>query len=181
MYTPDSTVPSSCPTPITGHAAAQPIRLDISRLEENVSQYLGQQIASSTLHVYGSGHCYMSFCQGANIQPLQLSEHTLCKFIAHLAGEGLAHQSIKIYLSALSHYHIMSGRGNPFVASAFPLLQYVLRGIERSPTHAPRQPRLSAVLRLIKVQWSPMAATGQQQRLTTLCCGLHAASASLGL
>ena len=144
-------------------------------MEENVSLYLGKALAPSTLRSYGTGQRrYIAFCQDANFQPLPLSEHTLCIFVAHLASEGLTHQTIKSYLSALRHYHIMSGRGDPFIGSAFPLLQYVLRGIKRSPTHAPRQPRLPitpAILRLLKVVWSPLAVSDPDYiMLWAACC-----------
>ena len=138
-------------------------------MEENVSLYLGKALAPSTLRSYGTGQRrYIAFCQDANFQLLPLSEHTLCIFVAHLASEGLTHQTIKSYLSALRHYHIMSGRGDPFIGSAFPLLQYVLRGIKRSPTHAPRQPCLPitpAILWLLKVVWSPLAVSGHSFRI----------------
>ena len=146
-----------------------------SQLEENVSLYLGKALAPSTLRSYGTGQRrYIAFCQDANLQPLPLSEHTLCIFVAHLASEGLTYQTIKSYLSALRQYHIMSGRGDPFIGSAFPLLQYVLRGIKRSPTHAPRQPRLPitpAILRLLKVVWSPLAVSDPDYiMLWAACC-----------
>ena len=141
-------------------------------MEENVSLYLGKALAPSTLRFYHTGQChYIAFCQDANFQPLPLSEHTLCIFVAHLASEGLTHQTIKSYLSALRHYHIMSGRGDPFIV---PLLQYVLRGIKRSPTHAPRQPRLPitpAILRLLKFVWSPLAVSDPDYiMLWAACC-----------
>jgi hypothetical protein len=94
--------------------------MDITKLE-GVSQYLGKVLVPTTLCSYSSGQRrYLAFCRQTNLQPLQ------CKFAAHLATEGLTHQSIKLYLSAIRHFHIMAGRGDPFIGNAFPLLQYVL-------------------------------------------------------
>ena len=102
----------------------------------------------------------MAFCSAANISPLPLVEHTLCMFVTYLARDGLTHQTIKSYLSAIRHYHILAGRGDPFVRNPFPLLQYVLRGIKRSPAHSPRLPRMPitpAILRILKDQWATAA------------------------
>ena len=138
-----STQPLTRATVSSGHVAAQQARLDIPHLEESVSFYLEKALAPSTLRTYSSGlHRYMVFCTAANLQPIPLAEHTLCMFAAQLAKEGLTHQTIQSYLSAIRHFHIYSGQGDPFVAAPFPLLQYVLRGIKRSPSHAARQPRL---------------------------------------
>lgn len=127
------------------------------------------------IRAYGTGQRrYLRFCQDASFQPLPISEHTLCMFAAHLAREGLTHQTIKMYLSAVRHYHIMAGQGDPFMGSAFPLLQYVLRGIKRSPAHPPRQLRLPitpAILRSLKAVWSPRAELDPDYiMLWAACC-----------
>ena len=137
--------------------------------------FLGKALAPSTLCSYGSGQRrYLNFCRDASFQPLPVSEHTLCTFVAHLARERLTHQTIKTYLSAVRHYHIMAGQGAPFVGSAFPLLQYVLRGIKRSPAHPPRQLRLPitpAILRSLKAVWSPRAMSDSDYiMLWAACC-----------
>ena len=125
----------SSPSPIPqSHADPQPARLDVVQLEENVSWYLGKALAPSTVRSYASGQRrYLKFCREAQVEPSPFVEHTLCMFCAHLASEGLSHQTIKSYLSAIRHYHIVEGKGDPFIANVFPLLQYVLRGIKRSP------------------------------------------------
>ena len=74
----------------------------------------------------------------------------------------------------MRYYHIIAGRGDPFIGSAFPLLQYVRRGIKRSPTQTPREPRLPmtpATLRLLKAQWSTLAVTDPDHiMLWAACC-----------
>lgn len=144
-------------------------------MEESVSFYLEKALAPSTLRTYSSGlHRYMVFCTAANLQPIPLAEHTLCMFAAQLAKEGLTHQTIKSYLSAIRHFHIYSGQGDPFVAAPFPLLQYVLRGIKRSPSHAARQPRLPitpVIMRILKQHWANAATRDQDNiMLWAACC-----------
>ena len=164
------------PTAIVGHAAAQPARLDVIQLEENVSWYLGKALAPSTTRSYASGQRrFLTFCQDSQVEPSPLVEHTLCMFCAHLAREGLSHQTIKSDLSAIRHCHIMEGKGDPFIANAFPLLQYVLRGIKRSPANPSRQPRLPitpAVLLQLKRVWSPLALTDRDYTMLWAACCL---------
>ncbi|KAL5477312.1 hypothetical protein EMCRGX_G024096 [Ephydatia muelleri] len=76
---------------------------------------------------------YLTFCSEDHVQPLPTNEETLCKFVAWLFVQGLSHQTMKSYLSAVRHLQITSGVGDPF-ASEMPKLQYVLKGarIERS-------------------------------------------------
>ena len=79
-------------------------------------------LAPSTLRSYGTGQRhYMVFCQQASLHLLPFSEQVLCKFVEHLASEGLTHQTIKSYLSAIRHFHITAGQGDPFIDSAFPM------------------------------------------------------------
>ena len=99
----------------------------------------------------------MAFCSAVDISPLPLVEHTLCMFVTYLARDGLTHQTIKSYLSAIRHFHILAGQGDPFIGNPFPLLQYVLRGIKRSPVHSPRLLRMPitlTILRALKDQWA---------------------------
>ena len=97
------------------HAAPQPTRLDIFQLEDSVSEYLARSLTPATLRTYGSGQRrYLAFCTAANLPPMPITEHTLCTFAAHLAKDGLSHQTIKSYLSAIRHYHILAGQGDPF-------------------------------------------------------------------
>jgi len=149
--------------------------LDIHQLEESVSFFLGRALAPSTLRAYGSGQRrFLAFCSAANLEPSPLSERTLCMFVAHLANEGLSHQTIKLYLSAIRHLHIVSGLGDPFVGDPFPRLQYVIRGIKWSPSRAARQPRLPitpAILRVLKEQWAAAAVNDPDYvMLWAACC-----------
>ena len=42
-----------------------------------------------------------------------MCEQSLCQYVVSLANGGLAHASIKCYLSAVRHLHIEEGWGDP--------------------------------------------------------------------
>ncbi len=92
--------------------------------------------------------------------------------MAKLGSEALAYQTVQCYLSVVRHYSIMAGHGDPFSPGAFPMLQYVLRGVRRSP-RPPTQPRLPItprILRLIKNQWAPHGGETDYRMLWAACC-----------
>ena len=51
--------------------------------------------------------------------------------ISYLANEGLAHQTIKSYLSAVCHLQISYGHPDPHIGD-MPRLEQVLKGIKSS-------------------------------------------------
>ena len=117
-------------------ATASSPRLDLNQLETNVSHYLGQALAPTTLQSYQSSQRrFTQFCDQAGLHPLPLSEKMLSLFVSHLAADWLAHQTIKCYLSAVRFFHISAGHANLFSPGAFPRLQYVLGDIKRAPRH----------------------------------------------
>ena len=61
-------------------------------------------------------------------------------FASRLAEEGLAHQTIKVYLSAVRNLHVTAGLHDEFSKQLTPKLEMVLRGIkkEAAKTKAPR-------------------------------------------
>ena len=80
----------------------------------------------------------MLFCAQANLSPLLATEETLCRFVAHLAREGL---TISGYLSAVRHLLIEAGF-TPRAREESPRLRYVLRGVSRSQAAEVRPRRL---------------------------------------
>ena len=174
MFSTGVQVPIPNTTAADGHVTASAPRLDLSQLEANVSVYLEQALAPSTLRTYTSGqHRFLRFCQDADLSPLPLTEQTLSFFVAYLGREGLTHQTIKCYLSALHFMQIKAGQGDPFAAGAFPQVQYVLRGIKRSPrlrSPRPRLPITPAILRQLRVVWSPLASDPDYVMLWAACC-----------
>ena len=93
---------------------------------------------------YQAGHRrYISFCNRAQLTPLPTAENTLMLFTAHLAQEGLSHQTIKVYLSAVRNLHVTAGLHGEFARALTPRLELTLKGIKKeSIKNNPPQIRL---------------------------------------
>ena len=99
-------------------------------MEDDVQFFYAKGLAPSTLRSYKSGKDhYTNFCKQASITPLP--ESKLCLFVSHVAKQGLKHQMIKCYLSAIRHLQISSGLNDPFAGDPWPRLDYVMRGIKK--------------------------------------------------
>ena len=59
------------------------------------------------------------------------SETILLTFVSHLALEGLAYTSIKVYLSAVRNMHVAAGLHEAFSSQMTPRLEMVLQGIKK--------------------------------------------------
>ena len=95
-----------------------------------VQFYIKSALAPSTRRTYGTGKKrYLQFGVAGAITPLPASESILCRYAAFLAKDNLKHQTIKTYLSAVRHMHIVAGKGDPFKED-MPLLEYTIRGIK---------------------------------------------------
>ena len=67
-------------------------------------------IATSTAKSYGTGRRrYEDFCRGCGLIPYPASEEVLLRFIASLGMQKISHKTIKVYLSAIRHHHVVSG------------------------------------------------------------------------
>ena len=92
---------------------------------------------------------YLQFCCTNKLDPLSASEHCLCQFVAALALEGLAHNTLKGYLSGI--------RWNPNI-NTMARLQQVLKGIKslqvktKGNSH-PRLPMTPELLVKIRQVW----------------------------
>ena len=131
-------------------------------------------LAPSTSRSYDSAkHQYLGFCQRFNLTPTPLSEAVLCPYVAFLSGQSLKYQTIKCYLSALRHSQIAQGFPNPFTPGAFPQLEYVLKGVQRSPHTLPSLKRLLItpnILRKLYTVWSQSARDPDTHLLWAACC-----------
>ena len=82
----------------------------------------------------------------------------------------IAHTSVSI-----RHYRILAGQGDPFTGNPFPLLQYVLRGIKRSPAHSPRLPCMQitpAILHTLRDQWGTEAIRDKDFVMLWAACSM---------
>ena len=97
-------------------SGAGPARLDGPNLEGLVSFYFK---ASSTQKTYKAGQeRYLKCCGQRSLLPLPLSERGMTTYVSFLAGEGIKHSTIKVYLSAIRFLQIASGLGDPFAKSS---------------------------------------------------------------
>ena len=100
--------------------------------------------------------------------PVPSTELTLCRFVATLAKDNIAYNSIKVYLAAIRQLHLREGQVAPDTG-AMARLQQVLRGIKiaQSITRQPfqRKPISPDLLRDIKRAWEQ---TGLSQDRTML-------------
>ena len=78
---------------------------------------------------------YLSFCQRTNIIPFPTSIHVLCSFVAVLGSQGLKHQSVKTYLSAIRHAQISAGFPDPFKNTDLSRLEFILKGLKRQQAY----------------------------------------------
>ena len=81
-----------------------------------------------------------------------MTEQTLCRFVGYLAQEGLAHQTIKGYLSAVRHLQISRGLPDPF-QQAQPKLEYTLKGIKSTQAKDPNRQSRSRLPMTPKILW----------------------------
>ena len=85
----------------------------------------------------------------------------LCRYVAFLAEDGLAHSTIKSYLSAVRQLQIAEGLPDPFLAS-MPRLEQVIKGIKVRQGKQGRKPRKKlpitpAILHKMRLAWETEA------------------------
>lgn len=131
-------------------------------MEVTVCQYFEAGLASSTRKTYGAGiKKYLHFGTLSGItEPLQVSQQTLCYFVAYLANNGLSSSTIKTYLASIRYMLIAQDKAPPTWA-AMPKLQMVLAGIQCvlafSKQPRPRLPITPLILSQIRSLWSQQA------------------------
>ena len=108
-----------------------------------LNQYLDLALAPRTASTYSSAwKSYAEFCRTAQLQPLPVLESNLLYFITTSATRNISHQSLKVYLSGISHHALRAG--HPFNVSNMNNVYLLLRGIRRSQgdtlTRPPRPP-----------------------------------------
>ena len=147
--------------PPTMPGAGNP-RLDQGQLDRLVRSLFIEGLAPSTIKAYACGQCrYVKFCASAGLVAMPARKEVLCKFVAHMAIEGLKHQTIKSYMAGVRHHHIQEGLGDPLLP-VLPRLHYVLRGVKRSQggdgaSGRQRLPITPHLLRQIKAAWEDWA------------------------
>lgn len=130
--------------------------MDVEQLDRTVCSMYQAGLAPSTQRAYGTGKKrYLNFCERLGAPSLPVTETRLCQFVAFLKLEGLRHQTVKSYLSAVRHMQISQGLDDPRI-SGMPRLELVIRGMKRMQAGLPSKPRLPitpAILRRIRAEW----------------------------
>ena len=163
------------PTKPTGGPGPQEARLDFTGLDSLVHHYFQFSLAPSTQQAYMCGKKrYLMFCLCNNTSPLPVVESTLCYFVATLAQEGLTHNTIRSYLSAVKHLSIELQGTDPF-QSSMPHLEHILRGIKseqakRSPKPRTHLPITPSILHSISRVWELNSTKYDNIMLWAACC-----------
>ena len=104
-----------------------PTDLTLSELNAAAQTYLNLGLSTSTRKAYKTGlHKYITFCTETNHRPVPVCEEKLLLFATYLAQRHLSCPTIQVYLSAVRHSQIITGKSLPL---ATPRLSYVLKGI----------------------------------------------------
>ena len=104
-------------------------------------------IATSTVKSYGTGRRrYEDFCWECGLTPYPASEEVLLCFIACLGMQKISHKTIKAYLSAIRHHHVVSGLSFCGYSSRVYL---VLQGVKRC-NGVPQNSRLPITVDLLR-------------------------------
>ena len=145
-------------------------------MDKLVSQYYSAALAPSTQRSYQSAHRrYLEFCTSFHLIPIPLPEDGLCRFVAYLAGDGVAHKSIKCYLAALRNLHVTLQGNDPRIGD-MPVLHYVLQGIKRSQAllgqskARVRLPITAELMRSLKRSWETKGATFDSCMFWAVAC-----------
>ena len=85
-------------------------RVHTASLQAAVQFYYHHGLTPANHKTYQAGqNRYFLFCAMASRVVLPTSEETLMLFASYLAQQGLAHATIKVYLSAICNPHLSSG------------------------------------------------------------------------
>ena len=115
---------------------------------------------------------YLLFCQEAGTAPLPATEQKLIEFVAFAANQGLKHQTIKCYLSAVRHLQIASGGGDPRVEN-MPVLELKLCGARKEQSGDPKRTRLPitpSILEQLHRVWNRDPSEWDHVMLWAACC-----------
>ncbi len=145
-------------------------RLAITRLESLAAGLIYRSLAASTHRTYRTGQAaYLRFCESINVQGLPANEQLLILFTADLS-QRIGHSSIRTYLAAVRHMHVVAGLNYPFKNAL--RLELLLRGIKRTKPKGQnaRLPITPLVLVAIKQVLRKNAKKHDNIMLWAACC-----------
>ena len=149
--------------------------MDIGALENLVQGYFAKGLAPSSQLYKAAQERFLRFCEAGAFTPLPLTQDTVCSYVSYLANQGLKHSTIKVYLTGARYLQIASGFPDPFAGTAWPRLDYVMKGIKKSEaekgvTTKVRLPVTPFILQQLKEVWGPTAAHRDTKMIWVACC-----------
>ena len=148
---------------------------DQGQLRISACQFFEAGLASNTRTTYAAGiRRYTNFCRATKLRTLPASESTLILFVTHLATSNISQATIKVYLSAVRHVHVLQGLHNVFSQQLTPRLQIILKGIKKNQaiSHPPRVrlPITIHILKQIRGILSRKKSSYSEVMLWATCC-----------
>ena len=132
--------------------------MDVNSLDGAVQHYFTAALAQSSHKTYKvAANKYLAFCESFILSPLPTSEATLCYFTACLGQQGLAHSTIRTYISGIKQLQIAHGLPEPKV-NTMSRLRQVLKGVQMEHSKQgrvarSRLPTTPAILRKLRLIW----------------------------
>ena len=99
-------------TPSTGLVQEIPLAQEgiTHQLHQKAQQYLTLGLATTTRATYSTAwQKFASFCTRTHKSPIPASEQILLMFVSSLATNNISQGTIKVYLSAVRHMHVIAG------------------------------------------------------------------------
>ena len=119
--------------------------MDLQQLDQAVQRYFAAGLMPATHKTYLSAeHRYLDFVKVFLLYPFKRQrQHSAIYFVACLGQQGLAHTSIRTYLSGVRQLQIAHGWKDPGI-DQMPRLRQVLKGvkIERGKKGKPSRSRI---------------------------------------
>lgn len=132
--------------------------MDIHSLDSAVQNYFRAALAPNTHKTYKAAERrYLAFCESFGITPLPVVENILCYYVACLGQQGLAHSSIRTYLSGVRQLQISHGFKDVNFEQ-MPRLRQIIKGVQieqgrQGRVSHPRLPITPSILRKLKLVW----------------------------
>jgi len=122
-----------------------------THLEDLTHTYLNEGLSPATRRTYSTGkQSFASFCNATRNPVLPATESALLLFVSYLASRNISHTTIKVYLAAVRHMHVIAGMHRSFEEQLTPRLHLVLRGIKRTQAISnPCRTRLPITLQIM--------------------------------
>ena len=102
----------------------------VTHLDGIALRYLSEGSSTATKRTYSTGkQSFTSFCNTAGNWVTPATESVLLLFVSHLASKNISHTTIKVFLAADGHMHVIGGIHKSLLT---PRLQLVLGSIKRT-------------------------------------------------